>query len=323
MSTIVFPSTITKTSPAMIRFRFFDSAKPNPDEPTATIVLPSPLALSNNYNVSFDDLEAGLFEVALDTFIDKTSDFVGVVQGGGDPLEVGASLFGGLVDGVAKVATSVIAGTDVARRIVGAGKNKRNELVVNKPQNRSFNMRFQLVPSNKEEADNIQKIVNTFKIAMHPPTNQEVSKVEGFEGKVNKSIFFMNPARVKVDFLFRDTVEEGDNFDFSTNNINRRLFSTSFCFISNLDVNYHNAGAPSYFSDGQPGNMAFSIQMTEVHPNSRDMIKKIDLGPGNKFGNFKDTVNPIDSVADRAPEPIGDGISDIAGFLGLSSREES
>tara|TARA_R100000951_G_scaffold26159_1_gene22191 strand:+ start:1111 stop:2037 length:927 start_codon:yes stop_codon:yes gene_type:complete len=308
----------------MVRFRFFDSAKPNPDEPTATIVLPSPLQLSNNYNVSFDDLEAGLFEVALDTFIDKTSDFVGVVQGGGDALEVGASLFGGLVDGVAKVATSVVAGTDVARRLVGAGKNKRNEMVVNKPQNRTFNLRFQLVPSNKEEADSIQNIVNTFKIAMHPPTNQEVSQVSGFEGKVNKSIFFMNPARVKVDFLFRDGVMKDDGtFDFSTDNINRRLFSTSFCFIRNLGVNYHNAGAPSYFKDGQPGNMSFDIEIAEVHPNSRDMIKKIDLGPGNKFSDFTDTVNPIDSVADRSPEPIQGAISGIAGFLGLSSREES
>ena len=133
----------------------------------------------------------------------------------------------------------------------------------------------------------------------------------------------MNPARVKVDFLFRDAVKGGDNFDFSTDNVNRRIFSTSFCFISNLDVNYHNANAPSYFNDGQPGNMAFSVQMTEVHPNSREMIKRIDLGTKEKFGNFSDTSNPVQSVIDRAPEEFGESLQSVADFLGLADGEDA
>ena len=299
MSTIVFPSTITRTSPAMIRFRFFDSAKPNPDEPTATIILPSPLGLSNNYNVSFDDLESGLFERALETFIRTTSDVAGVITSEQSGTDKVLNSVDAITDGAGELIGSLFGGSQIVRRAIGGNLNKRNELVINKPQNRSFNMRFQLVPSNKEEANSIQEIVNTFKIAMHPPTNQELSNTNGAENRINKAVFFLNPARVKVDFLFRDAVKEGDNFDFSTDNVNRRIFSTSFCFLSNLDVNYHNANAPSYFSDGQPGNMAFSVQMTEVHPNSREMINRIDLGSREPFGNFTDTRDATTDAAAR------------------------
>ena len=318
--TISFPSTITTTSPAMIRFRFYDSASLKPDAATATVILPAPLALSSNYNVSFDDLESGLFEVILDTLLTAGTDFAGALSAKGDALDVSAAAFGGLVNAATKIGTSLISGTDIARRIVGGGKNKRNELVVNKPQNRAFSMRFQLVPSNQKESDVIQEIINTFKIAMHPPSSATIAPTANAADAKSKALFFMNPARVKVDFLFRDSVKGEDGF--STDNINRKIFSTSFCFISNLDVNYHNAGAPSYFADGQPGNMSFSIQMTEVHPNSREMIKRIDIGDNDKqFGNFSDTVNPIDSVIDRAPGPVSDVLQPVAEFLGLTDSD--
>lgn len=323
MRTIVFPSTITKTSPAMIRFRFFDSQKPNPDEPTATIVLPSPLALSNNYNVSFDDLEAGLFERALETFIRTTSDIAGVVTSEQSGTDKVLNSVDAITDGAGELIGSLFGGTSLVRRAIGGNLNKRNELVINKPQNRSFNMRFQLVPTNKEEANSIQEIVNTFKIAMHPPTNNELSDTNGAGDRINKAVFFLNPARVKVDFLFRDAVKEGDNFDFSTDNVNRRIFSTSFCFLSNLDVNYHNAGAPSYFSDGQPGNMAFSVQMTEVHPNSREMINRIDLGSRDPFGKFADSADVTSDAAARLQGTfLGDFASSSNDFLGQNPEDD-
>jgi len=320
MNTLSFPSTITTTSPAMIRFRFYDSTELNPDAPTSTIILPAPVGLSNNYNVSFDDLEAGLLEIAATEIIDAGSDIAASFSSNDSIEDKLAAGFGAITGAGATLVGSLFANAEFVRRAVGGGKNKRNELVVNKPQNRSFNMRFQLVPSNKEESDVIQAIVNTFKIAMHPPLNKEISKVDGAENEKNKSLFFMNPARVKVDFLFRDSIKGEDGF--STDNVNRKVFSTSFCFISSLDVNYHNAGAPSYFSDGQPGNMAFSVEMREVHPNSREMIKRIDLGTTEKFGNFSDTSNPTQSVINRAPEEFGESLQSVTDFLGVTDNDD-
>jgi len=194
---------------------------------------------------------------------------------------------------------------------LGSNVNKKNELVINKPQNRSFNLRFQLVPTNKEEAETIQKIIKVFKIAMHPPTNESIGGVGGQSGRSAGGIFFMNPARVKIDFLFQDIQDTTSNY--TTENVNRKIFTTSFCFIQNLDVNYHNAGAPSYFGDGQPGNMAFSVQLQEAKPNSREMIAKLEYGDnavdsnGNVegFSSTRTIESEVINSTDRAATVFG------------------
>lgn len=304
MSTLKFPSYISE-SPSLIRFKFYDNSKATvSSRPTQTVILPAPLALSNNYNVSFDDLEAGLLERAI---VDGGEAFAGVVDAVGNPnsdvLDISAAAAGGFVDVLANTTGNILGGLGSVRRILGSNVNKKNELVINKPQNRSFNLRFQLVPTNKGEAETIQEIIKVFKIAMHPPTNESNGKASGASAKSAGGIFFLNPARVKIDFLFQDIQNTTDNF--TTENVNRKIFATSFCFIQNLDVNYHNAGAPSYFGDGQPGNMAFSVQLQEAKPNSREMIAKIDYGDnavdsnGNVAG-FAANRSIFDEVSDKA-----------------------
>ena len=314
MSTLKFPSYISE-SPSLIRFKFYDNSKATvSSRPTQTVILPAPLALSNNYNVSFDDLEAGLLERAI---VDGGEAFAGVVDTVGNPnsdvLDISAAAAGGFVDVLANTTGNILGGLGSVRRILGSNVNKKNELVINKPQNRSFNLRFQLVPTNAEETKTIQEIIKVFKIAMHPPTNESNGKASGASAKSAGGIFFMNPARVKIDFLFQDIQNTTDNF--TTENVNRKIFATSFCFIQNLDVNYHNAGAPSYFSDGQPGNMAFSVQLQEAKPNSREMIAKIDYGDnavdsnGNVagFGANRTIQNEIDRATDNALNVFGGG----------------
>ena len=193
-----------------------------------------------------------------------------------DELDISAAAAGGFVDVLANTTGNILGGLGSVRRILGSNVNKKNELVINKPQIRSFNFRFQLVPTNSEETETIQEIIKVFKIAMHPPTNESIGGVDGQSGKSAGGIFFMNPARVKIDFLFQDIQDTTSNY--TTENVNRKIFTTSFCFIQNLDVNYHNAGAPSYFGDGQPGNMAFNVTVQEAKPNSREMIAKLEYG---------------------------------------------
>ena len=74
MTRTSFPSDIATNSPSMIRFRLFDSSDNTIVEPTATIKLPAPLALSNVYTITFDDLSAGLIEVAVSTALEKLSE---------------------------------------------------------------------------------------------------------------------------------------------------------------------------------------------------------------------------------------------------------
>ena len=88
MSTLKFPSYISQ-SPSLIRFKFFDS-KSTGTTPTRTIILPAPLNLSNNYNVGFDDLEAGLLERAI---IDGGEAIAGVVDAVRNPNSDALNIF--------------------------------------------------------------------------------------------------------------------------------------------------------------------------------------------------------------------------------------
>jgi hypothetical protein len=299
----------------LIRFKFFDS-KSTGTTPTRTIILPAPLNLSNNYNVAFDDLEAGLLERAI---VDGGEAIAGVVDAIGNPnsdaLDISAAVAGGFADVLTNTTGNILGGLGSVRRILGSNVNKKNELVINKPQIRSFNFRFQLVPTNSEETETIQEIIKVFKIAMHPPTNESGGGDNGQSGKSAGGIFFMNPARVKIDFLFQDIQNTTGNY--TTENVNRKIFTTSFCFIRNLDVNYHNAGAPSYFGDGQPGNMAFSVQLDEAKPNSREMISKLEYGPNSIDNNGQVAGFETNrSISDEATDRVADTLNELGVFNG-------
>ena len=87
-----------------------------------------------------------------------------------------------------------------------------------------------------------------------------------------------------------------------------------------MDVNYHNAGAPAYFGDGQPGNMAFSLNIKEIRPNSREMIARIDYDDRNATVSGFSAVGAIDGELRPGLVKIGKaaGLSDdtIDQFVG-------
>ena len=297
-----FPEDLLSQSPMVIRFRIYDKVTTPESSPDIMILLPAPLALSNQYSVSFDDLEAGLLEKTFEEFSEGVNNVMNTNSAG----EATVAALGSFADGVVNTVGNVIGGAGIVRRALGSNINKKNEMVINKPNNRSFNLRFQLVPKKKEESKTIQDIIQAFKLAMHPPTNKALGQQNGSNGSPAEDsgaggIFFLNPARVKVDFLFNNDIQQG-NGSLSDANKTNKLFSTSFCFIQSLDVNYHNAGAPSYFGDGQPGNMSFNIQMQEIRPNSREMISRIDYDSRGDNNNEIQGLSLVGSAFENQPE---------------------
>ena len=202
-------------------------------------------------------------------------------------------------------ASTILGNSEILRRNLGSSLNKRSEMVINKPANRTFSLRFQLVPSNEQESTIIQRIIKVFKIAMHPPTNSDIRHQSADSLKTAGGIYFINPAKVKIDFLFNRPEE-----DLTENSINRKIFSTNFCFIQSLDVNYHEAGAPAYFDDGQPGNMSFSITLQEIRPNSREMINDLEYGKSveGESEGFKLAQSSVtDVIVDGLAGLLGEG----------------
>lgn len=287
-----FPTGVKSSAeyPSKIRFRIYDNLL-NEGQETTKIILPVPLALANNYSVGYDDIETGL----LGRIFQKTLGGVAEdVLRGNLPTTPGG-LAGIAAGGIAEAATSsVAAGTavlldsDLGRGLrgkFGVSVNRAGQLTVNKPNNRNFSFRFEFVPKNRDESRTIEEIIKTFKVAMHPPTVGNDGR-DGFAGQAG--FFYANPAKMKIDFLFQNESER-----------NTKLFSTWYCFLTNMEVNYHNAGAPSYLEAGYQTNKSISLSFTEITPLNRANLENVEIGADNMPAGYS-TERTIGEVLESA-----------------------
>lgn len=258
---ITFPKTLMGNNaghPSIIRFRVYDNTPTKVGSPSAIIRLPVPLALSNNYAIQFDDLESGLLGKSLETLggNPKLAEQMNSLLAGGG-VDVG-KVASGLGESLAQIAQgslgALAAQSDTLRRLGGFSFNKAGQLTINKPNNRSYNFRFSLVPNDREEANTIQKIIEVFKYAMHPPVPSGAQK-----------FVYLNPARFLIDFLYNPGAKK-----------NQKIFNSYFCFLTGFEVNHHEAGSPAYFEEGYPEQRSISLNFQEVSPLNRQNIKALE-----------------------------------------------
>lgn len=268
MKELNFPSDIKTNQeyPSKIRFRIFDGADLADDQAKFKIILPVPIALNNGYSVQFDDMEVGLIQRAFQsTAVDiavnaaknpgqslATSTVDAALDGTSNVLKAGAA---------AALGDSTLGLGQFLRGPFGYNVNKAGTLAVNKPSNRNFSFRFEFVPNDEKEAEEIERIIEAFKLSMHPVTESSDSGAIGGAA----GFFYFNPSKFKIDFLFEDKDE-----------VNKNIFSTWFCFLTGMEVNYHNSGAPSYTTGGYQSNKAITLSFTEISPLNRGNIKKFE-----------------------------------------------
>jgi len=249
---LIFPETLLSSdrgeqNPSIIRFKIYDKNNTSAD---AEILLPVPIALTNAYSIQFDDLEAGLLAKSIQETISSFSKDQSLFDAFAESTEQNA----------AGALTALGAQFDTARRFSGFSFNKSGQLTINKPSNRSFSFRFNLVPKNENEAKTIQKIMDVLKYSMYPPVPSS-----------GENFVYLNPARFTIDFLYNPGQKQ-----------NNKLFSSYFCFLTTMDIDQHAAGAPSYYADGYPQNRAFSLSFQEISPLNRQNLQ--DLEPPGDSG---------------------------------------
>lgn len=105
-----------------------------------------------------------------------------------------------------------------------------------------------MMARNKGESDEINKIIKAFKAAMHPSTIDEVNRFWNYPD--NFDIYLFSPTR-------------------------EYLFNISTCVLEKMDVNYAQAGVPSFFKDtGAPVDISMSLQFKELELLTREKIQK-------------------------------------------------
>lgn len=159
-----------------------------------------------------------------------------------------------LIGGVAEyIAGKASAGTDfkkLAMQKAGFAFNPQAQMLFDGIDFRTYSMSFTFTPRSSKEADQVQKIIKTFKTFAAPKI---VTEAGGF--------FFRPPGIFQIDFMFRDKINP---------NVNKVTDSV----LLDVDVNYAPNGWSAH-NDGHPTQIQMTLNFKEIELVDRN---KIDAG---------------------------------------------
>ena len=128
----------------------------------------------------------------------------------------------------------------ILARSEGQIMNPNMELLFNGPSLRSFRFQFKLTPRGETEADEIKKIIRTFKEHMAP--------------KVSANGTFL-----KTPDIFELRYRKGNGEHPFLNKFKQ-------CFLSTVNVNYTGEGTYATYHDGTPVSMIMDLSFQEIEP---------------------------------------------------------
>jgi len=251
-TTKVIPKTTTTSSyvrGANAKFR-----KNSYRQSEATILLPIPSNIQDGNAVSYSEDQMNSITAAAVGSISDTITNVSI----GENVNVGqifenAAKEGGMSADVAKnlatkwaagKAVSVFGGNVTVNQLLarqsGQIFNPNMELLFNGPTLRSFRFSFKITPRNREEANQVQTIIRTFKKNMAPKTG---------EGN----------AFLETPNVFELTYRKGSS-------AHPFLHKFKQCFLENIGVNYTSEGTYATYEDGTPTSMTMDLTFKELEP---------------------------------------------------------
>jgi hypothetical protein len=139
--------------------------------------------------------------------------------------------------------------TDALLFSAGYAQNPQVELLFRTIQNREFLFDFKFAPRNKAEADEVIKIIQTFRFFAAPeiPTS-------------GNGRYFIPPSEFDIQFMVGS-------------NPNTKLPKIATCVLQGIDVNYGSAGQWTAFQDGMPVEIAMQLRFKEVEIMHKELIR--------------------------------------------------
>ena len=244
--------------------------------PISTVLLPIPSNLQDGNSVSYNESKMNSITAA------AIGGFTSVAQAGS------ADTVKGAIDGITKNIRSAavesglgvgnaadlitkklaseavgIFGANVSleqimARQTGEIFNPNMELLFNGPTLRAFKFQFKMMPRNKNESDQVKRIIRTFKKNMAP--------------KTNKSNLFLNTPNI-FELRYRQGATE-----------HKFLHKFKQCVLQDIAINYTGEGNYATYDDGTPISMVMDLTFKELEP-----IYDIDY-------NDPDTNEPLDDT---------------------------
>jgi len=247
--------------------------------PISTVLLPMPSNLQDGNSVSYNDSTMNSVTAA-------------AIGGATQTMKVGqAKGFNTAMDGLKSTisATAIESGvaglglgnaTDLATKYIAAQAvnifganvtleqimarqtgeifNPNMELLFSGPTLRAFKFQFKMMPRNRDESDQVKRIIRTFKKNMAP--------------KTNKSNLFLNTPNI-FELRYRQGESE-----------HKFLHKFKQCVLQDIAINYTGEGNYATYDDGTPISMIMDLTFKELEP-----IYDIDY-------NDPDTNEPLDDT---------------------------
>ena len=220
------------------------------------IALYMPPSVQVSYDVKYGDQEIGAMAetgaAAIKAFMAKQGGWMDKLK---SAAEVGFQGTGAglMAYGMKKVA-GLVQGADAIIAIErGQVITPRMELLFEGMGRRSFSYSFLFIPKSEQEAEIIEKIVETFKFHMAPDFSNEYTS--GADGVREMTI----PDHFNIRYMYRA-------------NVNPHLNLISTCALTKMDVDY---GAERFtgYAEGRPQTTKISLSFTEFNIMSKSHIK--------------------------------------------------
>lgn len=226
----------------MFKFATYQRILPT-DKPkqqyTATIVLPMPSNLNENFNVDYRTPDLGVAGAAADQLMRNFAD-TGVRGGANDATIEGVAAGAITAAGAALLGQTSMA-ADVARIVTGLTPNPYEAVIFNNVKLRSHTFQYRFAPNSRAELETVKKIIKQLKKSMLP----------GFiKGSADTAFTF--PETCEITF--------GPNKEIP--------YKLKRCVLDGLTINYSPNG-PAFFKTGDPVIVDVSMSFKEIEPYTR------------------------------------------------------
>ena len=208
--------------------------------PVGSVILPMPLNISSQNNVSFGEDTLNAFQAAGQDIVSNAiqGDIGAALNNASGALNANASEAKKTLR--AKITQDIVGGGNLLTRTTGAVLNSNMELLFKGPQLRTFSFDYKMTPRDKPEAQSCKQIIRMFKKAMAP-------KIKG------GALFLYTPNVFLINFIHR-----GQNHPF----LNR----IKPCALTAFGVNFTPDGAYMTYEDGSPVAYNLQFSFSEMEP---------------------------------------------------------
>ena len=229
------------------------SSRPTHSVATAAVALYMPPGINVKYDVANGPTELGIAGVGVKAGLD--------IVGAANDAEQAQAFLKGLkgigLEAAKRIGVGILEGFgagDVGgaiTKVTGFAENPFSEVVFEKVNHRAFNYTFNLTARNKQEVEDINKIITLFKFHMHPSLNFDIAG-----GR-----YFKVPSEFEIHYAYQGQ-------------LNNYLNKISRCVLTGCEINYGGEEFTTFRQFDNDGAAPVQISMTLSFTETEIMTKE-------------------------------------------------